>query len=624
MKNYLLLTALAMTASVAATAQVKVLEKPANLDVALKGMKVERKTTMQRQMLQQSDAVAKTTVVKGANKLGTKSIQTVTLKDEETPKFLYYRNPSLTFYTAPCGGYIMPMMYQPAFADITWRNVSPGYSASDAFEWSYTDIEGDDATSSVVNLTSAHYASGKGVTPVLSCGEESYQFTHSDRPSTNGSVDYSIAYGVEPKFLLGPDEETGEEWYLQLYDVWENHCSSGLFYAYTATSDPDMAPMVSAEWKDIIDEDNADLGVETQSVKVTSLGNLLPDPVSPYILSKVTFPVCVVNEAGAEVTLNIYSLDENGKLHKLTSSTAVIEDAHAVTSEGYSIVDLAFDVKYTDELGMIQNYLTVSTPIFIELDNINDNEKITEFMGLGVKQDYYDKVLYQRAYFGVTGVNADVKIGDEIQNVDLYISMPEGPLYYGDATRTWLACVTSFDMTLDAYYPYMALYDTDNDFATVCDSEVTIELPTTDAGKSYQVTSYDLDTDAEATPEDWMITDEKGDELPEWLNVSFSTLEEDGYVYYFLDFTADDNDGASRKATVVIDAAGAVKTFQITQLGTDGAGNGISSVEAVAGEAGVAAVYTLEGKRVASTDDLAKGVYIVKKNDGSAVKVVKK
>ncbi|MDE7379304.1 MAG: hypothetical protein K2N13_10180 [Paraprevotella sp.] len=627
MKNYLLLTALAMTASVAAIAQVKVLEKPVK-QTALKAEKMERKMTMQRTEQMAAGVAMKNVVVKNKKVLGAKKVSTISLKDEEgeeETKDLYYRNPSLTFYTAACGGYIYPAMYQPAYANITWRNASSGYTVEDPFAWSYVDIEGNDTTVSSVSLKTAHFQGTRvsgvnNVTPILSCGEDSYQFVNG-----RNSNPYLVFYGWEPKILLEPDEETGEEWYLQLYDNWENHVGRGLYYSYTATSDPEDSETVTNQWAETIDEAYADYGVETQAVKVTSLGNILPAPASPYILSQVTFPVCVVNEAGAEVSMNIYAVNEEGYLDLLTTSTTVIEDAHAVEDGSYSIVDLKFNVKSTDEIGMVQDYLRVSTPVLIEIANINDNEKITELMGLGVAQDYKAEVLRQGAFYGITGLDATMKIGEETVTLPIYMDMPEGSLYWGDATKEWIKCVTSFDMSLDAHYPYLGLFDPDNDFATVLDSEINIELPATDAGKYFEVTSYDLATDVDATPEDWAITNEDGDELPEWLSVTASVQEIEGYEYTFLDILAEDvpENTPAREATVVVDAAGAVKTFHITQAGTDGNGTGITTVAGSNGEVFTKAVYTLDGQLV-SPKNLAKGVYIVKKSDGTSAKIVKK
>lgn len=627
MKNYLLLTALAMTASVAATAQVKMLEKPVK-QTALKAEKMERKMTMQRTEQMTAGVAMKNVAVKSSKVLGAKKVSTISLKDEEEEeetKNLYYRNPSLTFYTAACGGYIYPAMYQPAYANITWRNASSGYTVEDPFAWSYVDIEAGDTTISAVHLTAAHMQGTRvsgvdNVTPVLSCGEDSYQFVDG-----RNSNPYEVFYGWEPKLLLEPDEETGEEWYLQLYDNWESHLGRGLYYSYTATSDPEESEIVTNQWAETIDEAYAKYGVETRAAKVTSMGNVIPAPASPYILSQVTFPVCVVNEAGAEVSMNIYAVNEEGYLDLLTTSTTVIEEDHAVTEEGYSIVDLKFDVKSTDEIGMVQDYLRVSTPVLIEIANINDNEKITELMGLGVAQDYEAEVLRQWAFYGITGLDATMKIGEETITLPIYMDMPEGPLYYGDATKTWLKCVTSFDMSLDAHYPYLGLFDVDNDFVTVLDSEINIELPATDAFKSYCVVSYDLDTDADATPEDWAITNEEGDELPEWLSVTASVQEIEGHEYTFLDILAEDvpENTPAREATVVVDAAGAVKTFHITQAGTDGNGTGITTVAGSNGEVFTKAVYTLDGQLV-SPKNLAKGVYIVKKSDGTSAKIVKK
>ena len=66
-----------------------------------------------------------------------------------------------------------------------------------------------------------------------------------------------------------------------------------------------------------------------------------------------------------------------------------------------------------------------------------------------------------------------------------------------------------------------------------------------------------------------------------------------------------------------------MKTFQINKAGTDGNGTGITTVAGSNGEVFTKAVYTLDGQLV-SPKNLAKGVYIVKKSDGTSAKIVKK
>lgn len=613
MRNYLLLTALAMTVS--ATAQVEV-ERPVKMQ-ASNAMKAERGLFLQRSAAQEKTQ-AKSLFVKGARDLNsTKKISVVTTKDEETTKELAYRHPSLTFYTAAAGGYIYPAMYLPAFANHTWFNVSQGYTKEDPFQWSYVNVEGEEATASSVNLTTAHYAAvNNSVTPILSCGEESYQYVDGRKGEP-----YEVFYGWQPKIAIQPSE--GEEWLLQLYDNWEAKTGRGLYYSYTATQNAEDAAIITNQWKKHIDEEYADYGIETQAVKVTSFANLLPAPASPYILSQVTFPVCIINEAGAEVAIQISRVTENGELDSITSMPIVVADAHELTAEGYAIVDLTADVKYTDENGMEQDFLKVSDPILIELVGVNDNEKITECMALAIAQEE-SYVLRQREWYGVTGLEATVKMGGQTLDLPIYMNMPNGA-YWGDAAQTWVKYPVMFDMVLDAYYPYIALFDPDDNFNTVVDDVVNINLPATEAEKYYQATSYEWQVSADADPVmDWVITDAAGDELPEWLNVYPTVQVEGEKSYLFLIIEAEDlpEGTTSRSATVKVEENGAVRTLNIVQ--GENSGNAINSVEAAANNAGVAAIYTIEGKKVSSVDNLNKGVYIVKKTDGSSVKVVKK
>ncbi|MBP3472188.1 MAG: hypothetical protein J6K41_08150 [Paraprevotella sp.] len=588
MKKVVLLTALVMSTSATfAQSTHRISEK------AVSGLsKVERKWDMFSPL---SNSMVK-------NDQATKKLANIIKpKAEDETKDLHYLNPECTFFA---DGYAY--MYMPAYADILWKNVSEGY-ADNSYTWLFNDLEGNASESSVVDLTTSAMAH-IGEVPALTSGEDSYQYVFNPE---SGVAPYNIMYGWNPKMYKGLEDID-----LTFFDAWDETLTAtwtDTYCAGTATNldgDKTFDEAASADWIDYL---NRRYGLTMTKVQNVGYGINFPQPASPYVLKTITFNMFLQCEAGAELKLNLYKINSENRLELLNTLSTTVDEACDLTS-----ANLQFNIESEDEDGWMRDYMVVSEPLVAELTGFVDNDKISAIIPRIVFQgtDVYP-------YAGSYACTHIVTEGD--QNLNSFLDMPQWTYTFTDkntgAQSTKVG--TNWLSFFDAYYPFLALFDATGE-NLIMDEVVKVNASVEGESVMYLTSSYD------ELPEDWLITDENGNDVASWVTVKAETKTiSDGTDEFESNFITIDVAKAdaetSRTATIKVDAGGegvAVRTFVVSQ--GENSGNAINTVEAAANNAGVAAIYTIEGKKVSSVDNLNKGVYIVKKTDGSSVKVVKK
>lgn len=584
MKKVLLLVGMIVTASAAfaQTANRFVAKKP-TLDLS----KMQKKTFTASSMKGSLVMIDKST----------KQLANVSTRaegEEEEEKELRYLNPACTFFL---DGY--SYMYQPAYTKINWQNISKGY---DSYLWFFNDVYGNDATSEDKNLTTEN-AAGLGIVPQVTSGEDDYfEFSYE---STSGVRPFNITYGWDPK-ALGLDD-TG----LLLINPTESGLTSTWTDTYCAGSadNLDEEPVsfdeaASADWCDYF---QARYGMNMTSVKNIGYAITFPQPAAPYVLRSITFIPYLMCEAGAELKLNLYNSDDEGYLHLINMLTTTIDSDLAGNA-----ANVTFNIESEDEYGMIRDYMVVNEPLYAELTGFRDNDKISAII---------PRVVFQNVdnYYYTGGYAATHILTEGAANLNTFLNLPQWTYTFNDGSRK---CASNWLATFDAYYPFLALYDEEGK-ELIEDETVTLNASLDGETFTYYPESYEEDF------ENWIVSDEEGNELSSAVNVSMVTKEfegeEENYTVNFLQITVEPATKA-RTLVVNIDAGGegvAVRKFVINQ-GDDS--NAIGSVEESANNASVSAIYTVDGKRLAESANasVAKGVYIVKKSDGTSSVVVKK
>lgn len=514
--------------------------------------------------------------------------------EEEEEKELRYLNPACTFFV---DGYAY--MYQPAYTNIKWQNISEGY---DSYLWFFSDVYGNDATSEDGDLTT-NSSAGVDVVPQLSSGEDYYEFSFVPE---SGARPYNIMYGWNPK-MFGVEKD------LTFFDAWEDGLTGSWTDTYcfgsasntgvggTSTFNQDA----SDDWKAYL---NARYGMSMDTVINAGYAIRFPQPAAPYVLRSISFIPFLTCEAGAELKLNLYKIDEEGYLDLFNTLTTTVDEDLALQS-----AYVTFNLESEDEYGMIRDYLVVNEPIIAELTGFIGNDKISAII---------PRVIFQNVnnYYYTGGYAATHILTEGAANLNTFLNLPQWTYTFNaDGSRK---CATNWLATFDAYYPFLALYDEEGK-ELIEDETVTLNASLDGETFTYYPESYEEDF------ENWIVSDEEGNELSSAVNVSMVTKEfegeEENYTVNFLQITVEPATKA-RTLVVNIDAGGegvAVRKFVINQ-GDDS--NAIGSVEESANNASVSAIYTVDGKRLAESANasVAKGVYIVKKSDGTSSVVVKK
>ncbi|MDE5560531.1 MAG: hypothetical protein K2J00_01825 [Bacteroidaceae bacterium] len=585
MKKVLLLVGMIVTASVAfaQTANRFVAKKP-TLDLSGLQKKTHTASSMKESLVMFDKS--------------TKQLANVSTRaegDEEEAKELRYLNPECTFFL---DGYAY--MYQPAYTKIKWQNISEGY---DSYLWFFNDVYGADATSYDENLTTENSA-GIGIVPQVSSGDDYYEFSFAPE---SGVKPYNIMYGWDPKMFGVEDRE------LTFVDAWEDGVTSSWVdtYCYGSASNTGVGGTstfnqdASDDWKSYL---QARYGMSMDSVINTGYAIMFPKPAAPYVLRSLTFIPFLSCEAGAELQLKLYNYTDEGYLHLFNTLTTTVDEERSL--QGALVT---FNMESEDEWGMIRDYLVVNEPIVAELTGFVGNDKISAII---------PRVMFQNTdnYYYTGGFAATHIVTEGSASLNTFLNLPQWTYTFNaDGSRK---CASNWLASFDAYYPFLALY---NEEGTQLVEGETVTLNASEEGETftYYPESY------EENFENWIVSGENGEELPAGVNVSMVTKEiAQGDETINVDFLEINVEPATEARTLVvnIDAGGegvAVRKFVINQ-GNDS--NAIGSVEESANNASVSSIYTVDGKRLAENANasVAKGVYIVKKSDGTASVVVKK
>ncbi len=577
MKRIVLLTACVMTLS-ASFAQKALNKQPVNMPLPA--------MTKSARNLHAPSKIARSLVMQNnVNK-------NLVSRAEEEASELRYLTPGCTFYA---DGYAY--MYQPAYADIAWQNVSSENYTS--FSWLYENILGEMAESNETHLVAAH-APGIATVPELVSGDVSYQFTFS--PDA-GPQPYNIMYGWNPKMYNGLEDRD-----LTFYDAWEEGLTATWTDTYCAgsASDADLTggntfdENASADWSDYLQRR---YGMNMTKVQNEGYCLNFPAPAAPYVLRSITFYTFMVSEPEAELKLNLYA-NINNTLYKVGEASTIVEEAC-----DFSGAAITFKTTSKDELGLIRNYMVVDYPLVAELTGFRDNEKIT---GIIPRLIFETTDIYP--YVGNHSATHITTEGD--QQLNTFINLPQWTYTFQDGTKK---VATTYLSSFDAYYPFLALFDENGENMIEGDT-LTIRAKGEGETIVYAAQAYEEDTS------NWLITDENGENLPSWLSVKTedeNVVEgENQYTITRLYINVDPIEEGTRSATVVVDAGGegvATRTFIVSQDKNDT--TGITEVDGA--NNGIEAVYSLDGRKL-SSGNMGKGVYIVKKTDGTTEKVIRK
>ena len=505
----------------------------------------------------------------------------------------YYMLPQGSFYWSPDlqqGAYMRHFSYGPAYGDMTFKNYSAG---SKSQTWTYEVIEGEDMvekTSTEKDLT-LNYPFSLNTYPKLAAsdGANTSNYQYSD-----GKGFYIT--GGNPSMII---QQVGSSWGMTGSEVIMGSLSDPGYSSGLGVMDNNK----SSWWGEFA---NKELQMQTNG-KVAGFGVMLLKPDVPYALSQVFLNLSeLVGDKNAEISLTIYKVkEEGGKMYVtdevVAKSTTTVGDAMSnYIADAYM---LGFSFKQKEGELEKDITLTVDSSLFLQVE-VPDGVTIAPIVDLSeeVMADYF---------------NSYTVFEDGMM-------MPWHYIAFTDQTQTKQYSVISWNMAFDVTYTWMFSADNDYEF----------DAPVEGGSKTFNINSLYI-------PDSWEVSD-SNDALYNWVDYTPFYDETTGEMTVTFDVAELPAETKGRYTYVTISNPGSSARFTIVQgeAGVEGVETSAVVVSVVDGNfvvkgsnASMVDVYNLAGQKVASAavdgetvvnaQDLAKGMYILKFNDNTAIKVVK-
>ena len=491
--------------------------------------------------------------------------------DAAAPSYLL---PGGTFFWGPDvnSGTHYPGALLPAYSDVTFKN---NVKDAKSQEWEYVIYEGNSENSyfSEDKDLTVNYEFGLAKFPTLTV-DGGTPYRYGDFQSTQGSAASTILTGGNPdaNYFGGAD---------------------GMYCGLTLMNYLDLAgfgtvPSVGdAQWQE---------WGET-SAKMKGFGVLFPKPAVPYALSRLF--MTFAHDNGEELPITVYRVKEDNGRYLVTDeviATGKSTNVYTYYVEATSLYEFGFQRTEGELTSDIM--LTIDGPVFIQIDMPAGSDIIP--VSATSKNEYAEGVGYSYAVF------------------------EDGTLFnmasLGTADGGYLA---SLDLRAEVYYAWLRSVDDDYEYVA----------PVEGGSKTFTLDSFWLSDNFEVS--------DSQNALYDWVNCSFEDGENGG-VSMVLDVTALSPEVKGRWTNLFVTAPGVSAKFTVTQgeASVDGVETSAVVVSVVDGNfvvkgsnASVVDVYNVAGQKVASAavdgetvvnaQDLAKGMYILKFNDNTAIKVVK-
>lgn len=348
----------------------------------------------------------------------------------------------------------------------------------------------------------------------------------------------------------------------------------------------------------------------------------------PYMLSEVVANVCDVNEGAnaLDVSVCIYKVkvDEDGSIASIGDMICTATNDQSTYTKGRQWQTLHFkDLKYTDPETGRKRDLVIDSDILVVLKPNNTTDQFAQYLFATADNSS------QKSYYWENSTNY-ILVSAQKDGANYIIPISMGSAYYLDDNRTQIGFSKAFSIQLGTERYWLHSED-GNYFAAA------------DAGESKK---FNFDTYYSTGA--WSIGDENGDELPDWVTYALEDVStSEGFTgESSVTFTVAPLPTGTKSRECKVNISYACCSYDITIHQGEGgvetavADNGAKvSVEGnnfvvtASTDVNYAEVYNVAGQKVAeaavagnATIDasaLANGVYIVKFNNGKAVKVVK-
>lgn len=509
-----------------------------------------------------------------------------------------YERPRGAFYFGFSKGYKFlqssgkGFMLTPAYSDQTWVNTSS--PEADSFKWAYTNASGESVTATDNDLTVNYPFNYKKTynwysVPALSAiaagvDDKTYSWNGAAY-QVGGKAQYTYTDGSVIDFDAGN------------YDVINNK-----FYDLSSNAGPLFGyyPNIDDTWTSIFGT----------SSHLKSISNFFEAPTHTYALSRVTVLGTGTIAPDAELNLTVRAVDGYGYLaDTLAVASCKGSDIVKTIVEGSTdYLAIPFKLKSLDkDSNLVETTIGVESPIFVTLEGF-DNAKVTTF---GAFQSGADPAQETNGYFTIETHPTDTTTSNSLYELSS-LRTSSGP------------CYSSFLFNIDANYSWIECAE--DEFKASNDGE-----------------SKTFTTQSSTAPENFKFEFDSTEVQPDWLVVGTDGLRSAGELTFTVAPLPSSIRG--RSCVVRVYSECSYKDFTIVQGDITGVNtvrqdskvkvnvsNGnfnvfvpanVSSVNVFNTAGQIVKIAKFNGSTQIDAQDLSKGIYLLKFNDGEVVKVIK-
>ena len=522
--------------------------------------------------------------------------------------------------------------FGPAFIPTTWVNQSKGATS---YLWSFADpsFEKDPdtgytkvATSTEKDLTLTYRWSSVQVPSLTASDGTKQEVFDPGAKEFSSPVNYYIFGGQAEVESTTGTVETGMTMYENMGATSADgyRFSRGAIYSYnTSGASGFKANGTNTNWDSFLSSN--ELGTDAA---IQGFGMVFKKPASTYSITKTWAWLNVQAAKATQLRATVYKIDDEGAMSEvIATGTANV----AAGSNSF----VTFKLSSLDEDGFeIEGPININSEIMIVVTGFAGNDAITSvapIFGVGNTYSAGQKNPYTNHAINVVSY---VDSNNKTQTGFFYAPWS----FYTDDTRSELMAVSDYMFMVDAAFWWMRPYAADGQ--TELTSDKSILVPSNGGLVPFFVASHNQ-------AETWTY-DVAFDSADEWLTFDIEDSTEAGQYTGVVDVTATAQalpaGTTYRSAKVEFSSPGASCTVKFEQ-GEGGVADAVvdSNVSVVvagdnfvvtaSSDVNYAEVYNVAGQKVAeaavagnATIDasaFANGVYIVKFNNGKAVKVVK-
>ena len=479
----------------------------------------------------------------------------------------------------------------PVGVALTWPNYSTGATA---YSWSYTDVEGNEATSTDKDLVTPAYPSYTMVSiPTLTAtsasGSDSYSWGSALLVGGDGTVQFSSGNKTLWSYPMNFHDLIYDS------DAYQSSDYTNMFTWYF-----DVSADTDAGYKEAYAE-------YYDNVRISSYSVIYPAPTSMYAIQSVNFHAVISKYTSETLNAAIYKVTDNGLVPMYEGKISKDE----ITPDASNLQAISIPLQETD--GDLETEITpnIDCPIMVAITGFNGANDEIVFPSVLVPGELDDDAS-TLCYMGLELTKGSNVVERFVDMGGVTLKTKDGDVYHQEA----------IDIALIPYYTYINVDDDVISFSAAGETkEAQFESM---LGGSY----FNVSGDGEGDWWSWELGDYDSSTGLQTVSFTAAPLADGVHKNWTTAYLS--TPGACEVIYLIQDDGSSVDSVEAANTSAKVV-NGNFEVESA--NATAVAVYNLAGQKVAETTfegkatvaaaDLAKGVYVLKFNNNVVVKLAK-